>query len=365
MSQDLTQLDHEIEGLCLRVPELALDQLDLRLGRDRAGGEVWAASARYAVPPDMLSRLVDYWCDDFDFRALEARLNELPLFAGRFGSGRLLFSHVRSSQPAAIPLLLLHSGFGSIAELEALIGPLTEPVRYGGRPGSAFHVVCPALPGFGLSSAEANTSLESIATSCAELMCALGYRRYLAHGSDVGSAVARQLAARDSAHLAGAHVTSCPAFPEPDPLALAALTGPEKSQLALLTELEAASAWQLPDSPIELLALASTQLQDWLETEAWGSAVDQLLAGLTLSLLGGDADVQASLRRQARREGPRSTVPLGICTFPLDVPCLRRLAERRYHVTDWIEHERGGSMPALEQPELLLASLVGFCARFR
>jgi epoxide hydrolase len=366
MHDDLGRPDPEakFEQLCLRVPQAALDQLDLRLGRDRAAGEVWEASVRYAVPPDTLSRLVDYWCDDFDFRVIEARLNELPLFAGRRGSD-LLFSHVRSSQPGAIPLLLLHGGFGSLAELEALIGPLSDPVRYGGRPGDAFHIVCPALPGFGLSSACADTNLDGIATSCAELMRALGYRRYLTHGSDVGAAVARQLAARDSAHVAGVHVTSCPAFPEPDVLELAALTITEKSQLALLTELEAAAAWQLPGSPIELLALASTQLQDWLETDAWGSAVDQLLAGLTLSLLGGDARVQQNLRRQGRHEGPRFTAPLGVCTFPLDTPCLRRFAERRYRITDWAYHERGGSMPALEQPELLLASLVGFCSRFR
>jgi epoxide hydrolase len=365
MYDDLGRSDPEIEELCLRVPQAALDQLDQHLARERAAGEVWEASARYAVPPDTLSRLVDYWCDDFDFRVIEARLNELPLFAGRLGSGDLLFSHVRSTQAGAIPVLLLHGSFGSLPELQALIGPLSDPVRYGGRPGDAFHVVCPALPGFGLSSAGPDIDLDGIAHSCAELMRTLGYRRYLAHGSDVGATVARQLAARDSAHVAGIHVTSCPAFPEPGALELASLTTTEKSQLALLTELDAASTWQQPCSPIELLALASTQLQDWLETDAWGSAVDQLLAGLTLSLLGGDARLQWNLHRQGRREGPRTTVPLGVCTFPLDVPCLRRFAERRYRITDWVEHERGGSLPALEQPELLLASLVGFCARFR
>jgi epoxide hydrolase len=129
---DLGRLSHEIEEVRVRVPQAALDQLDLRLGRDRAAGKVWEVSARYGVPPDTLSRLVDYWCDDFDFRAAEARLNELPLFSGRFGSEQLLLCHVRSRVPGAIPLLLLHGGFGSIAELETLIGPLSDPVRYGG-----------------------------------------------------------------------------------------------------------------------------------------------------------------------------------------------------------------------------------------
>jgi pimeloyl-ACP methyl ester carboxylesterase len=365
MNDALECVDPQIEELCLRVPQAALDRLDLQVGRARAAGEAWEASARYGVPPDTLCRLVDHWCDDFDFRAIETRLNELPLFTGRFASEQLVFGHARSSDPGAIPLLLLHGGFGCIAELEGLVGPLCNPVRYGGRAGDAFHVVFPALPGFGLSSTTKATSLDDIATSSAELMRALGYRRYLVHGSDVGATVARRLSASDATHVAGAHVTSCPAFPAPDPLELAALTAPEKSQLALLTELEAASPWQEPDSPITLLALAATQLQDLLEADAWGSAVDQLLAGLTLGLLGGDARVQRSVRRESQREGPSFTVPLGVCTFPLDAPCLRRFAERRYRISEWTDHERGGSMPSLEQPELLLASLVSFCSRFR
>jgi microsomal epoxide hydrolase len=355
----------EIAELRLAVPRCALDQLDLRLGHDRGAGEVWEASARYAVPPQALSALVDYWCDDFDFSASEARLNELPLFAGRFGAEQLLFAHVRSKEPGAIPLLLLHGGFGSIAELEALIGPLTDPARYGGLPADAFHVVCPALPGFGLSPSNTATSLLSIAEACAELMRALGYARYVAHGGDVGSAVARAIAANDAQHLAGVHVTLCPAFPDSEPRPLTALTSQEKSQLALLSELETRSSFEAPDSPIQLLALVSLQLQDWLETAAWGSAADQLLAGLTLSCLGGDPALQARLRRAARRESEPFTAPLGVCTFPLDAPCLRRFAELKYRVADWTEHDRGGCMPALEQPELLLASLVRFFSRLR
>ena len=364
MHRDLALLDHEIESARIRVPERGLAELHQGLARGRAAGKVWWASERYLVAPGLLAELVDYWCDDFAFGALEARLNELPLFTGRFEPEQLLFVHARSSVPGAIPLLLLHGSLGSLAELEPLIGPLTDPQRYGGRTADAFHVVCPALPGFGLSPANPDTNLESIARACAQLMAALGYSRYLAHGSDVGGGVARQLAAFDHPRLAGAHVTLCPAFPGADPLELAWLTQAEKSQLALLTQLEAAERWQRPHGPIELLALATTQLQDSLETYL-GGAADRLLAGLTLSSVGGAARLQTRLRRQARREGPPSSVPLGVCTFPLDVPCLRRVAEQKYRIVDYTEQERGGSLPALEQPELLLESLVSFSSRFR
>ena len=36
------------------------------------------------------------------------------------------------------------------------------------------------------------------------------------------------------------------------------------------------------------------------------------------------------------------------------------VAEQRHHVVEWTDHERGGSMPALEQPSLLLRSLRDF-----
>jgi hypothetical protein len=51
--------------------------------------------------------------------------------------------------------------------------------------------------------------------------------------------------------------------------------------------------------------------------------------------------------------------------FPLDAPSLRRFAERQHHVVEWHEHERGGSLPGLEQPDLLVSSLRGFCQNLR
>jgi pimeloyl-ACP methyl ester carboxylesterase len=64
----------------------------------------------------------------------------------------------------AKPLLLAHTYPGSFAEFLDMIGPLTDPVPYGGRPEEAFHVVLPSTPGFGFSTplvGESWTSRES------------------------------------------------------------------------------------------------------------------------------------------------------------------------------------------------------------
>ena len=54
---------------------------------------------------------------------------------------------MRSVEPAATPLLLLHGWPGSIVEFLDVIGPLTDPAAHGGDPADAFHLVirrCPA-----------------------------------------------------------------------------------------------------------------------------------------------------------------------------------------------------------------------------
>lgn len=361
MSFVAERLHQPNEPLELRVPEVALARLALALRRARQNDEVWEQSSLQGAEPALVGELLDYWCDGFDFRAAEAQLNRLPLHATSDDGERLAFVHLRSKRPDAIPLLLLHGSFGSPLELAALFERLRDPAQHGGRPSEAFHVVCPALPGFGITGAH-TSDLAQVAEACAELMASLGYRRYVAHGCELGAALARELAACDAPHLAGALLGDCPAYPEPEPepLALAQLSGEEKSRLALLDDYFAGATLREPDGPVGLLAAAVAQLDD---PNPLGFR-DALLFGLSLSLLG-DAALQARLRRARAHEGPRSTRPLGVCSFPLDVPSLRRLAERRHRIVHWSEPEQGGCLPGLEQPELLRRELVEFCARFR
>ncbi len=61
------------------------------------------------------------------------------------------FLHVRSPHQDALPLLMTHGWPGSVVEFGKVIGPLTDPERYGGDRADAFHLVCPSLPGYGFS----------------------------------------------------------------------------------------------------------------------------------------------------------------------------------------------------------------------
>lgn len=61
-----------------------------------------------------------------------------------------------------------------------MIGRLTDPVAYGGSPEDAFHLVCPAPPGYGFSDTPSTSGwgIQRIADAWAVLMARLGYARY-------------------------------------------------------------------------------------------------------------------------------------------------------------------------------------------
>ena len=362
MNADVHRAQTEIEPCRLAVPEAALRRLRLRLGRGAATGEAWDASLAYAAPFDLVSELCDYFCHDFDLERLA--LFDLPTFTTRLDEDEWCFVHARSPETFAVPLLLLHGYSGSVAELAPLVRPLSNPRAHAGNAHDAFHVVCPALPGFGLS--EGAVDARAIAEGCAELMQRLGYLRYVVHGSDLGAQLALKLAEIDSAHVAGLHVTALPAYPSEDASDMASLTSQEKSQLARLSELRQELAFQLPESPIQALAFALAQLEEAPKPPPNADWCDALLASLTLTWALGDPSACRNLYRDTRlAPAAATTVPLALHAFPLDAPSLRRFAERQHRVVEWTEHEHGGALPALERPAWLLDSLRNFFGRFR
>src|SRR5918911_1374714 len=116
----------ELSDFRVAVPEAALVDLRERLRRTR-------------------------WAERYEWRATEARLNKLPQYRVTVGGLGIHVVHVRSPHPEALPLILTHGWPGSVVEFLKVIGPLTDPVAYGGEAADAFDVVCPSLPGYGFS----------------------------------------------------------------------------------------------------------------------------------------------------------------------------------------------------------------------
>src|SRR6185437_14515616 len=105
----------------------------------------------------------------------------LPQFVTTIDGLDIHFIHVRSKNPKAMPIILTHGWPGSIFEYTKVIGPLTNPVAYGGRAEDAFDVVIPSMPGYGFSEkpSKVGWGADEIAKAWSELMNRLGYKNYV------------------------------------------------------------------------------------------------------------------------------------------------------------------------------------------
>src|SRR6266567_4913623 len=171
------------------LPQADVDDLKVRLSRIRWTNELAGSGTDYGVPLSPLERLVKYWREGYDWRIWEAKLNTYPQFTTTIDGENIHFLHVRSNVDNALPLILTHGWPTSVFDYLDLIDPLTDPSSHGGKQTQAFHLVIPSLPGYGLSGPTRQRGWNSyrIAHAWAELMRRLGYDRYGAAGSDVGS----------------------------------------------------------------------------------------------------------------------------------------------------------------------------------
>ena len=145
----------------------------------RWADELTGAGTNYGHAARRGAAAAERWRSRYDWRAHEARLNQIPQYTTTIDGQKIHFLHVRSEEPAAVPLLLLHGWPGSVLEFAGMIGPLTDPRAHGGGPSRAFHVVVPSLPGYGFSGPATEPGWDSarMAKAFAALMSRLGYAR--------------------------------------------------------------------------------------------------------------------------------------------------------------------------------------------
>jgi epoxide hydrolase len=385
--------DIEILPFRIQVPQADLDDLRDRLARTRWPDELPGVGWGRGVPLDYLQELARYWHDGFDWRAQEARLNQLPQFTTVIDGQPIHFLHVRSPEPDALPLVITHGYPGSVVEFLDLIGPLTDPRAHGGDPADAFHLVAPSLPGFGFSTPvrEPGWALGRTTRAWAELMARLGYGRYGAQGGDIGAGVTGMLANLDPDHVVGVHLNTDPlavaavALPPGDQADKAAVTEAHKASLARMRQFQADGlgylqlqttrpqtiAYALTDSPAGQLAWIAEKFKEWTDpaAELPTDAVDrdQLLSNVSVYWFTGTGASAAQFLYEAAHahEWPApSPVPQGWAVFAND-ELVRRLVDPDHQIGHWSEFDRGGHFAAMEAPDLLVGDVRTFFRRFR
>lgn len=373
-----------MQPFSLNIPQATLDDLRARLANTRWPATPVRTDWQLGTSPAYLRELTDYWLHRFDWRQQETQLNQFAHFRTAIDGTELHFIHERGRGPRPLPLLLGHGWPDSFASFAKLIPLLTDPAAHGGRAEDAFDVVVPSLPGFGFSAPLPPTSsyLGQTAALFQQLMTGpLGYPRYAAHGSDVGSAVAERLALDFPQDLLGLHMTGVPYMrlfvPPTDPSAEEqAFLG--ASQQWMMQEASYAMvqggkpdtlAPALQDSPTGLAAWIVEKFRSW--SDCGGNVEscftkEELLTNLTIywatETIG--SSFAPYYQSDAVPQGlgaPRIEVPTGFTLFAKDLlPSPRVFAERFYNVQHWAEKPQGGHFAALEQPEALAESLRAF-----
>ena len=370
----------------LEIPQKQIDDLRRRIAATRLPSKELVKDRSQGVQLATLRALARYWTTDYDWRKFEARLNALPQFTTKIDGVEIHFIHVRSRHENALPLIMTHGWPGSVIELLETIGPLTDPTKYGGTSGDAFHLVLPSLPGYGFSGEPTELGWESgrIARAWAELMKRLGYTRYVAQGGDVGADVTDAMGRQAPEGLLGIHVNllagalgiadRLPAQSEQERAAHNALATFRTSGFGYFLEQSTRPqtiAYSLLDSPVGLAAWLLDHDTDsyykisraFVDGEPVGSLTRQTIVdNITLYWLTGTAASAARwywefgqfLARVAGQAPPPVKVPVGFTTFPGEIwAAPRSWVEAVYPgVAYFNEVDRGGHFAAWEEPVL-------------
>lgn len=142
-----TEAGQPLEPFTINIDQSVLDDLVARLKATRFAPDLDNEDERYGLSATYLRRLVEYWADEFDWRAIERKINGFTQHRVDVGGSPVHFIREPGSGPAPIPLLLVHGWPWTFWDWSKVIRPLIDPAAFGGHPADAFDVIVPSLPG--------------------------------------------------------------------------------------------------------------------------------------------------------------------------------------------------------------------------
>ena len=370
----------------VNFPERELAELRKRIDATRWPERETVDDASQGVQLATIQKLARYWATDYHWRKCEARLNAQPQFMTEIDGLDIYFIHVRSKHDNALPLIVTHGWPGSVVEMLKIIDPLTNPTAHGGSAADAFHLVIPAIPGYGFSGKPTATGWDParIARAWVALMKRLGYSRFVAQGGDWGGMITDVMATQEPPELLGIHLNWV--FAVPPDINGAAYTGQpapdglsddEKRAFAQLDSfykrdvgyaLEMANRPQtlygLTDSPIGLASFLLDHdprsyelIARTFDGQHTGLTRDDVLDNITLYWLTNSAASSARIYWENKLPffTPKGVaIPVAVSAFPDEVCTIPKTwAARAYpKLMYYNKLDKGGHFAAWEQPRL-------------
>jgi microsomal epoxide hydrolase len=191
----------------LSIPDSTISEWRQLLQLSKLGPKTFEnqqTKENYGVTYKWLSETKDYWLNKYDWRAQEKHINSFPNYTMKIEEINVHFVALFSEKKDAIPIIFMHGWPGSFIEFLPMCELIGKKYEAKDMP---YHIIVPSIPGYTLSSTlpvDRDWTISDSSRVLDQLMENLGFNKYISQGGDIGSFLARDMAANFDS-CAGCH----------------------------------------------------------------------------------------------------------------------------------------------------------------
>ena len=337
------------------------------------------------VNKKVMQEICKYWISDYNWKKEENELNVYNHYKADIDDLNIHFLYEKGISDNAIPLIISHGWPGSFIEFKKIIGPLTNPKKYGLDSSMCFDVIVPSIPGFAFSNAPTLPyGPRKIANYYNKLMTeVLDYKYYFAQGGDWGGAISSWLGFDHSAYCKGIHINimimrdSKGVQSEEESIWL---NNFKKEQVlqegyrSLQATKPQTLAYSMVDNPVGVAAWILEKFHGWsdlkndnlLDTYNINDLITNVMIYLVTNSFNTASWIYYGRREEGGRvmntDGRKVEVPTGCALFPKEFLAWppKSYVNRIYNVVQWSQLSQGGHFAAMEEPSILVKDIINF-----
>jgi microsomal epoxide hydrolase len=329
-------------------------------------------------------KICDYWISKYNWKNEEKKLNKFNHYIAKVNDLNIHFIYKKGENKNSIPLLISHGWPGSFLEFGKIIGPLTNPIKYGLDSKVSFDLIIPSIPGFAFSDAPPMPlGPRKIAAYYNDLMInVLRYKSYMAQGGDWGGAISTWLGFDHSKFCKAIHLNI---------MIMRDKNGPqtekekkwqnefkrdqvlEEGYRSIQATKPQTLAFSMNDNPIGVAAWIFEKFHGWSDLKNKSIydiySKDELLTNIMIYLVTNSFNTATWIYYGRREEGGRVmniegkiNTPTACAIFPKEFLSWppKTYVKRLYNILQWSSMPSGGHFAAMEEPDLLVKDIFNF-----